>query len=200
MQPKIRAASSEAEDAADQLVEEARLLEQRLRLVEPLDHDRERDRRREEHRGEPDHPGVLGRELRPVAREVVAERFGDVRREEEREQDRGDADQAPDRALGEAEHEERHEEQEDEQVDPFDPAQKALDVHQRSFSASEPRPGPGRRKGSSGHRESQEDSNPIGAVRMGPVRSGSIRCGSVHSGRRSGRRRWRPRSRPPRPP
>ena len=50
----------EAEDAADQLVDEARLLEQRLRLVEALGDDRERDRRREEDRPEPDHRAYSG--------------------------------------------------------------------------------------------------------------------------------------------
>ena len=41
--PKMIAASTQAEDAADDLVDEARLLEQRLGLVEALDHEREGD-------------------------------------------------------------------------------------------------------------------------------------------------------------
>ena len=63
--------------------------------------------RGDEDRQEPDHVAVFGRELRPVRAEEVAERLGQVRREQEREQDRGDAEQAADGALGEAQHEER---------------------------------------------------------------------------------------------
>ena len=97
-----QASLDEAEDAADGLVDETRLLEQRLRLVEPLGQDREDDAAKDEDRQEPDHLAVLRRELGPVVAEEVAERRGQVGREQEREQDRADPDQAADRALGEA--------------------------------------------------------------------------------------------------
>src|SRR6478735_8995672 len=45
----------EAQDPADDLVEEARLREERLGLVQALGYQRERDGRGEEHRREPDH-------------------------------------------------------------------------------------------------------------------------------------------------
>ena len=59
-----------------------------------------------EHRAEPDHVGVLPRELRPVVGQERAERLVQVGREQEREHDRADADHPADGALGEPEHEE----------------------------------------------------------------------------------------------
>ena len=128
--PKMSAAWSRPEQAADDLVREAGLLEQRLRLVEALDDERERDARGDEDRPEPDHVAVFARELRPVRPEEVAERLGEVGREQEREQDRPDPEQPPDGPLREAEHEETHEIQDDEQVDRPDPAQKCTEIHE----------------------------------------------------------------------
>ena len=120
----------QAQDAADDLVGEAGLLEQRLRLVEALDDQRERDRRGDEDRQEADHVGVLRGELRPVRAEEVGHGFGEVRGEEEREEDRPDPEQAPDGALREAEDEEPHEVQDDEQVDRIDAAEGFPEIHQ----------------------------------------------------------------------
>ena len=112
----------EAEEAADDLVREARLLEERLGLVEALDDEGERDRRGDEDHPETDHVAVLGGELSPVGAEELGERSGEARRQQEREQDREDAEQAPDGPLGESEHEEPDEVQDDQQVDRPDPA------------------------------------------------------------------------------
>ena len=64
MQPTRKQRLDDPEHAADHLVGERRLLEQRLLVVEALDHDRERDRRGDEHDPEAEHDRVLVRELR----------------------------------------------------------------------------------------------------------------------------------------
>ena len=118
-----------AQQAADHLVDEARLLEQRLRLVEALDRDGQGDEGGKEDRPEPDHVGVLVGELRPVLREERAERVAEVRREQEREHQRPEPEQAPDRALREAEHEEAEQDQEEDEIEPGQAADERAEIH-----------------------------------------------------------------------
>src|SRR6476646_861208 len=168
----------EAEDAADQLIEEARLRKQRLGLVQALGDERERDGRGQEHGPEPDHQAVLLGELGPVLPEVRTEGLRDVRGEEEREQDRGDPDQASDRALGEPEHEERHEVQEDEQVDRADPAEEIPEIHRRSFWSRCPGRPRSRARLAAALRVPQGDGWVVGRIREvrgGPEWSGQVR-------------------------
>src|SRR6478609_1401596 len=174
----------EAQDPADDLVEEARLREERLGLVQALGYQRERDGRGEEHRREPDHQAVFLGELGPVLSEVVAERLGDVRGEEEREQDRRDADQASDRALGEPEHEEADEVQEDEQVDRADPVEEVPEIHRCSFWSGMPGRRRSRARLAAALRAPQGDGwvvAPLRTVRGGPERSGQVRSRAPRS-------------------
>ena len=62
--------------------------EQRRRLVEALDDQREGDAADDEDGQVAEHPAVLGRELVPVRGQEVAQRVAHVRGEQEREQDR----------------------------------------------------------------------------------------------------------------
>ena len=124
----------DTEDAADQLVGERCLLEDRLLVVEALDHEREGDRGGDEHDQEAQHHRVLVRKLVPVGRQIAAERIAEVRGDEEREEHRREAEQPPDRALDEPEHEHREAQEEDEQVEWVDGPQETQDVHERSLS------------------------------------------------------------------
>ena len=119
-----------AQQAADHLVDEARLLEQRLRLVEALDGDGQGDEGSQEDRPEPDHVGVLVGELRPVLSEERAERVAEVRREQEREHQRAEPEQAPDRALREAEHEEAEQDQEEDEIERGQTADERPKIHE----------------------------------------------------------------------
>src|SRR5690349_15150991 len=139
----------DAEHAADDLVDEAGLLEQRLRPIEALDDDRESERRREEHGPEPDHVRIFLGQLRPVVAQEHAERVGDIRGEQEREEDRSDADQASDGALGEAKDEERQEEDDDQPIDGLDTGE-VPEIHRTSLGDGAPGKPPEPRKTSSG--------------------------------------------------
>ena len=89
MQPSRNSALDDAEDAAEDLVDERVLLEQRLLVVEALDDQREGDRRGDEHDPEPEHDRVLVRELVPVRRRGRGRpTLAEVGREEEREEHR----------------------------------------------------------------------------------------------------------------
>ena len=139
-------ALEDAEQAADHLVDEIRLLEQRLMVVEALDHEGERDRRGDEHGPEADHHGVFVRKLVPVRGQERPERIAKVRREQEREEHRREAEHAADRSLHEAQDEHAAQEQHDQQVEPVDRRDEFPDVHAHSSAMASKAPRPRARR------------------------------------------------------
>ena len=138
-------ALDDTEDAAEDLVHERVLLEQRLAMVEGLDEQRERDVRGHEHDEEPEHDRVLVRHLVPVRGEERADDVAQVGREQEREEHRPEAEQPADRPLHEPQHEHAEEEQQEEQVEPVEVDNDIPDVHAVSSGVTEAAGSSGRR-------------------------------------------------------
>ena len=172
--PKMIAASSRPRSAAEDLVREARLPEQLLRLVVALAISASAITDAAEDRPEPDHVAVLaagtGSSGRRGTRPSVSARLA---AKQEREQHRADADQPADRALGKPEHEEPDEVQDDEQVDGSDPADELPEVHGSASmdGRSRSRPAPEPRKGSSADPAAARERRQRGGSGSGQVRS-----------------------------